>query len=499
VAIIEISSTAIPSATVVVGPYAPLGPGLTGTSTSTVEIGLGPKSFITQFGLGFQAGVRIRATVTDTPTIWLEGVVTSYEGSTLIVNSDLWAGSTLAFNTWVINVTGEPGKNGDAGAQGPQGIPGGVLIVGSPVAGQLAQWAAPPTGLTGIDISSFGFATLGSPNFTGDPKAPTPPIGDNDTSIATTQFVKSQNYLTLATATASLQPIDGDLTSIAAAAGTNTLYYRSAADTWSPVTIGANISFAGGTLSATLAGGGGGNVFNSGTPGAGQLARWVSSTAIEGVDFATLGYAPIGSPAFTGTPTAPTPATSDNSTRLATTAYVKAQSQPFGKMCVPVPASAMIAQVTNGAVLTILEMTTNDNMFVTMDFSPTTQQYVQFSMPMPDSWNESTVTFVPIWSHPSTTTNFGVVWELAALARSDNEAGDIAFGTGGTSTDTGGTTNNIYLGPESAAITVGQTPVTGDFVMFRISRLVANASDTLAVNARLHGIKLFITTDAGHD
>jgi hypothetical protein len=37
------------------------------------------------------------------------------------------------------------------------------------------------------------------------------------------------------------------------------------------------------------------------------------------------GAAPLNSPAFTGTPTAPTPATSDNSTNVATTAYVKNQ------------------------------------------------------------------------------------------------------------------------------------------------------------------------------
>lgn len=40
----------------------------------------------------------------------------------------------------------------------------------------------------------------------------------------------------------------------------------------------------------------------------------------------TSGLAPINSPTFTGTPTAPTPATNDNSQKLATTAYVQAQS-----------------------------------------------------------------------------------------------------------------------------------------------------------------------------
>jgi len=38
-------------------------------------------------------------------------------------------------------------------------------------------------------LNASGFATIASPTFTGDPKAPTPTPGDNDTSIATTAFV----------------------------------------------------------------------------------------------------------------------------------------------------------------------------------------------------------------------------------------------------------------------------------------------------------------------
>jgi hypothetical protein len=40
---------------------------------------------------------------------------------------------------------------------------------------------------------------------------------------------------------------------------------------------------------------------------------------------AVFGLAPLASPPFTGSPTAPTPSTSDNSTKLATTAFVVAQ------------------------------------------------------------------------------------------------------------------------------------------------------------------------------
>jgi hypothetical protein len=54
---------------------------------------------------------------------------------------------------------------------------------------------------------------------------------------------------------ADVQAYDADLTALAALTGTNTIYYRSAADTWSAVTIGSGLTFSGGTLSASGGGG----------------------------------------------------------------------------------------------------------------------------------------------------------------------------------------------------------------------------------------------------
>ena len=170
-----------------------------------------------------------------------------------------------------------------------------------------------------------------------------------------------------------------------------------------------------------------------------------------------------------------------------------------GKETIWIPASAMTARTTNGAAAGSTEMSTNKNMFVTKDFDTTTQEFVQFEIFFPKSWNLGTVTFQPLWSHPSTTTNFGVVFGLAGIARSDDDAGDVAFGTAQTSTDTGGTTNDIYVEPESSAITIAGTPAAGDSVQFQINRTVADGSDTMAVDARLHGIRLFFTTSAATD
>ena len=170
-----------------------------------------------------------------------------------------------------------------------------------------------------------------------------------------------------------------------------------------------------------------------------------------------------------------------------------------GKETIWIPASAMIARTTNGAASGTAEMTTNKNMVKTLDFDASTQEFAQFEIAMPKSWNNGTVTFQPVWSHASTTTNFGVVWALQAVATSDDDALDVAFGTEQASTDTGGTTNDRYIGPESSAITIAGTPATGDVVQFQIKRNPLDGSDTLAVDARLHGIKLYITTNAATD
>ncbi|PAQ05210.1 hypothetical protein CIT26_30890 [Mesorhizobium temperatum] len=82
---------------------------------------------------------------------------------------------------------------------------------------------------------------------------------------------------------------------------------------------------------------------------------------------------------------------------------------------------------------------------------------------------------------------------------SNDDAADAGFGTAQSSVDTGGTTNDIYIGPESSAITIGGTPAEGDLVVFQIYRDVSDAGDTMAVDARLHGIHIYLTTNAATD
>lgn len=109
-------------------------------------------------------------------------------------------------------------------------------------------------------------APLASPTFTGSPQAPTPPSPDSSNKIATTLWVNSQGF--------------GVGTGNVTGPGSSILN---------------DVSIFGGTTGKVL--------------------------ADSGIQIGALAL--LAPPSFTGNPTAPTQATGDNSTKLATTAFIK--------------------------------------------------------------------------------------------------------------------------------------------------------------------------------
>ncbi len=87
---------------------------LRGTSTTSLAVSAGTKTLTTQAGKQFAAGNYVTISRTSAPTTLMHGVVTSYIGSTLIVEVATVAGSGT-YTDWTIALSGAQGVQGPSG------------------------------------------------------------------------------------------------------------------------------------------------------------------------------------------------------------------------------------------------------------------------------------------------------------------------------------------------------------------------------------------------
>ena len=170
-----------------------------------------------------------------------------------------------------------------------------------------------------------------------------------------------------------------------------------------------------------------------------------------------------------------------------------------GKETIWVPAAAMYGPTTNPADAAQVETTATRPDLKVFDFDASTKQYTQFTIAMPKSWNEGTITYQAYWS-PSTTNTGNAIFGLQAVAVADNDTIDVAYGTAINVTDAGiGTVEDQQITGESSAMTVAGSPAAGEQTYFQFFRDAADGSDTFTGECRVLGIKLFFTTDAAND
>ena len=164
-----------------------------------------------------------------------------------------------------------------------------------------------------------------------------------------------------------------------------------------------------------------------------------------------------------------------------------------------IPSTAMYGTETNGADSQTVETTATRPDLKVLDFDASTQEYAQFAIAMPKSWNLGTVTFQAFWS-PSNTDTGNCIFGLQGVGVANDDTADIAFGTAAEVTDAGGgAVEDVLVTSASSAITIAGTPADDDYTFFQVYRDAADGSDTFTGDARLLGIKLFYTTDAAND
>lgn len=88
---------------------------ITSTSTSSLTVGTGSKTFVTQAGKQYAAGQFLTAVSSASPSNYMFGQVTSYSGTSLILNSLSFGGSGT-FASWNISLSGIKGDQGAAGS-----------------------------------------------------------------------------------------------------------------------------------------------------------------------------------------------------------------------------------------------------------------------------------------------------------------------------------------------------------------------------------------------
>jgi len=152
-------------------------------------------------------------------------------------------------------------------------------------------------------LALLSAAALNSPAFTGTPTAPTPVGSDNSGTLATTAFVQAR----IAALVAGSPGLLDTLNELAAALGNDPNF---ATTMTNALALKAPLNSPALTGTPTAP-----------TPTAGDNSTKLATTAF--IVALIAAYAPLASPALTGTPTAPTAAAGTNTTQISTTAFVQ--------------------------------------------------------------------------------------------------------------------------------------------------------------------------------
>ena len=168
-----------------------------------------------------------------------------------------------------------------------------------------------------------------------------------------------------------------------------------------------------------------------------------------------------------------------------------------GRESMWIPSSAMKPTVSDGcASHASVETTAGRPDMIVLDFDKDADEFAQFQIAFPKSWDEGTVTYQVYWSGISATTN--VSWTLQGVAISSGGDIDVLYGDAIAVVDA--TTADVeiaHVSAESSAVIIAGTPAEGDICYFRIGRDISEGD--MAGDARLHGIKLFFNTNAKND
>lgn len=161
-----------------------------------------------------------------------------------------------------------------------------------------------------------------------------------------------------------------------------------------------------------------------------------------------------------------------------------------------IPSTYLLSQTTDGITFGSDEQSTYQVMTQYAIFAGGTEDYAQFDMVLPDTWDTTSTIKAKFYWKPATGASAGdtVIWALQAAAFADDDDLDgLDFGTAQTVTDTvlaGAETDEHQSDALGTGITIAGSPAAGERVVFRVYRNGSAGGDTMTENAYLIGIVL---------
>jgi hypothetical protein len=245
------------------GPTGANGLGYAGLTSSTSNtVGAGSLTFTTNLSdtqTAFAVGERVRIAYTVTPANYVEGIITSFSGTTLVISSDAFGGSGT-YTSWNIGVAGNVGATGPTGATGPAGTGTNISVSDD---GSLLTSGVTSFDFTGAGVTATAVGTAVTVAIPGGTYTRTTITATAGQTSFTANY--TVNYVEVYVNGILLNGADYTATT-----GT-TVVLASAAAAGDIIDV---VSITIGTFT--------GGVTITGTPTNGQIATWTGSTSLQG-------------------------------------------------------------------------------------------------------------------------------------------------------------------------------------------------------------------------
>lgn len=182
-------------------------------------------------------------------------------------------------------------------------------------------------------------------------------------------------------------------------------------------------------------------------------------------------------------------------------AYISAVAIPSGTIktagreTIWLPAGALIPRTTSGATISSMQLSSNNFMLKASNYDGASQNFAQFQVGMPKSWDLGTVAGQFYWTAQAGSGT--VQWYLQCVNLRDDDVLTTAFGTARGVTDTIIALNDLHISSETAAVTPGGTAAANGMMGCEVYRDAP--ADSSTANALLIGLQLFYNSNAAND